>query len=249
VYAWEAGWVLKLFFSWVSAGDAEREAFISRTVHATGYPAPAVGEVVVVDGRHGIIFERIEGPSILRLALARPWLFFSGIRQLADLHVAMHARTTPDLPPQRERLASKIQRAHGLSPELIDGSLAALQKLPQDNRLCHGDFHPDNILVTSRGPVVIDWLDATRGHPLGDVARTCILLSVGQPPNRAIGLILDTLRSALRSAYLRRYYRLSGFNPDDLAPWIPVTAAARLEENILGEGEALVRMVERGLAR
>lgn len=44
------------------------------------------------------------------------------------------------------------------------------------------DFHPDNVLLAARGPVIIDWPDATRGQPLADVARTSLLLRLGGLP-------------------------------------------------------------------
>jgi aminoglycoside phosphotransferase (APT) family kinase protein len=61
--------------------------------------------------------------------------------------------------------------------------LEGLERLPQGAALCHFDFHPDQVLMTQRGPVVIDWMTAFRGHPLADVARSCVLLSFGQAPN------------------------------------------------------------------
>ncbi len=39
----------------------------------------------------------------------------------------------------------------------------------------HGDFHPGNILMADRGPVIIDCIDTTRGSAAADVARTWVL--------------------------------------------------------------------------
>jgi Ser/Thr protein kinase RdoA (MazF antagonist) len=44
-----------------------------------------------------------------------------------------------------------------------------------DGRLLHMDFHPDNVMLSSRGPVVIDWSNARAGDPALDVAMTWIL--------------------------------------------------------------------------
>lgn len=60
--------------------------------------------------------------------------------------------------------------------------LAVLGEMPDDERLCHGNFHPDNVLMTLQGPVIIGWMDATRGSPLVDIARTSLLLSMGDLP-------------------------------------------------------------------
>jgi aminoglycoside phosphotransferase (APT) family kinase protein len=34
----------------------------------------------------------------------------------------------------------------------------------------HGDFHPGNVVLTQRGPVVIDWRNTTEGPP--DLSET-----------------------------------------------------------------------------
>ena len=44
-----------------------------------------------------------------------------------------------------------------------------------EGRLLHMDFHPDNVMLSSRGPVVIDWAIARAGDPALDVAMTWIL--------------------------------------------------------------------------
>jgi Phosphotransferase enzyme family len=54
----------------------------------------------------------------------------------------------------------------------IDG----LKNMPDDDRLCHGDFHPLNVLGEASQPFVIDWPDACRGDPTGDVCRSYLLL-------------------------------------------------------------------------
>jgi len=44
-----------------------------------------------------------------------------------------------------------------------------------DGRLLHVDLHPDNVLLSSRGPVVIDWANARAGNPAFDVAMTWVI--------------------------------------------------------------------------
>ncbi len=53
---------------------------------------------------------------------------------------------------------------------------ARLHEIPYEGaRLLHLDFHPDNVLLSRRGPVVIDWTNARAGEPGLDVALTWVI--------------------------------------------------------------------------
>jgi hypothetical protein len=69
IYAWGTNQILKLFRSGWPLAAAEQEAQISRTVHELGLPVPATAGLIEVEGRHGIVFERIDGPSMLQQLL------------------------------------------------------------------------------------------------------------------------------------------------------------------------------------
>lgn len=72
IYAWGEDHTLKLFLDWVPTHGAEWEAQAARAVHAAGLPAPAVGEIIEVDDRLGLIYERVEGVSVAEDLLATP---------------------------------------------------------------------------------------------------------------------------------------------------------------------------------
>ena len=250
IYTWEEGQILKLFRDWFSADGVEYEARITRMVHATGSPIPAVGEVVEVNGRLGLIYERVEGSSMLETLKTKPWTLFRSARLLAELQADMHACIVPELPSQRQRLENKIRAAEMLPPDMQEAGLKALDKMPDGDRLCHGDFHPDNVLMTARGPVIIDWIDATRGNPLADVARTSLLLSLGAPPSGTSGRwLLDAGRRWFHMTYLKRYDQLRPIDHRQLTAWQPVIAAARLSENISEERDRLLALVKAGLSQ
>jgi aminoglycoside phosphotransferase (APT) family kinase protein len=64
-------------------------------------------------------------------------------------------------------------------------ALERLKKMPISQRFCptllHMDFTPDHVLMAKKGPVIIDWADATVGDPAYEVARTYhILMWVGR---------------------------------------------------------------------
>jgi Ser/Thr protein kinase RdoA (MazF antagonist) len=256
VYAWGSGQVLKLFYDWMPAGAAEYEARLGRAVHAAGLPAPAVGELVQLDGRHGIVYERVDGPTLGSDLRRRPWRIDRAARLPAGLHAGMHTLAADSLPAQRQRLVEKIRSASPLPSDLKAAALAALEQLPDGDRICHGDFHPENVLLTQDGPVIIDWIDAACGNPLADVARTCLLIA-GRPPTWG-GLPIKIGywgRRRFVALYLKYYFALQPGGQEPLSPerllseqlsrWEPLIAAGRLSEGIVEEDAWLLSLAGR----
>ena len=247
IHAWGDGQVLKLFYAWFEPESIEFEQRMGRAVHASGLPVPAVGEIVRVDGRAGLIYERVDGVSMWSILPKKPWLLFRFARQTAELHAGMHANATrPEIPAQRRRLEYKLNHAETLPANLKEAALSALACLPDGEAICHGDFHPDNILFTPDRAVVIDWIDASLGNPLADVARTSIILlgaAAAQVPNR----LLAAFVRLFHAIYLRHYFRLRPGGEAEYRRWLPVVAAARLSENIAELEGWLVTQVQEGL--
>jgi aminoglycoside phosphotransferase (APT) family kinase protein len=245
IYAWGSDHILKLFLEGWSGSHVEYEAQVSRIVRAAGLPIPAVEKVVEIDGRPGLIYQRVAGPSMLAILKEKPWKLTRLARLLADLHVSMHACHVPQLTPQRQRLEANIIKARALPAQLKDATLRKLAELPDGDRLCHGDFHMDNVLLTSSGPVIIDWPDATRGNPLSDVARTSLLQRFSAPPpGESIPKVLDLARRWVDRTYLNRYFQVASADRGQFTAWLPIVAAARLSEEVNGEEETLLALIE-----
>jgi len=248
IYAWEDGWVLKLFHDWFSAESVQTEARLARAVHAAGLPVPAVGEILEIGNRLGLPYQRVDGSSILEQVRARPWTLPKFSRLLAELQAGMHETgAVAGLPSQRQRLETKIRRAEGLSPELRAAALDALAAMPQGARLCHGDFHFDNVLITAQGPVVIDWIDASLGRPLADVARSSVILLGILAPGSGATWVERVMVRWLHRIYLRHYFRLKPGGEEEYRAWRPIVAAARMSEGIAEIQDWLGSQVEKGL--
>lgn len=85
--------------------------------------------------------------------------------------------------------------------------------------LLHFDLHPDNVILSTRGPVVIDWTNAHPGPPETDLAMTWLILSTsGGVPGRLLAMLFrrwvgsDALRIGLGEA---RSFRLADPNVTD----------------------------------
>ena len=233
IYPWSDGQVLKLFYSSFPAAVAAEEARIAAAVAAAGLPVPAVGALLEVAGRPGLLYARVDGPAMFELLPRQPWRTVRFAHLLAELHAAIHAMAAPAaLPDLHTRLAAKIRQAPALPEPLRAAALAALADLPSGDRLCHGDFHPGNVLLTDTGPVIIDWMDATCGSPLADVARTAVIALGAAGSDQVPNAPLKAFTRFFTRRYLRRYFRLRPGGREELRRWLPVVAAARLSEQI-----------------
>ena len=246
IFFWDEDHVLKLYLDWCPADWVEYESKIAHAVYAAGIPTPAAGEIVAVNGRRGLIYERIEGQSMLQDLNSHPWKLLGHARSLAELQLKIHRQSIPDLPSYKERLNHAIRSTRYLTEELREKHLHLLESLPNGQTLCHGDYHPGNIILSRNGPVVVDWMTACSGGHWADVARTCLLLTIG--PKGAGNLVSPLLHIAIRlyyRVYLNRYLSTVPDKNNELRRWAPVIAAGRLHEDITPERGTLLKIVQK----
>jgi aminoglycoside phosphotransferase (APT) family kinase protein len=249
VFLWDDKHVLKLYRDWCPLDWVDHEARIARAIHNAGVPSPAAGEIVEINDRRGLIYERLEGISMLQDMNARPWMLWKHARSLAELQVKVNRQSIAGLPLYKDRLSYDIRNSQYLSLPLIDKALAWLDTLPEGRNVCHGDYHPGNVLLTKDGPVVIDWVTASTGSPWADAARTSLILRIGA---KAAGKqVRPMIRMAIRfyhRVYINQYRSLIQESGNELQRWTPVISAARLGENIIPEREALIKIVKESFA-
>jgi aminoglycoside phosphotransferase (APT) family kinase protein len=249
------GRVLKLLRA---RGRVERVAYEVAALDAArsaGLQVPEAFEQVTVNGRPGIVMKRLRGTDLLSVLGRKPWLVFRTGRPTGELHARINAARGPasllrvkDV--AQEILASLARREPAVQLEWIR---RVLERLPDGEALCHGDFHPGQLMLSDGECVAFDWAGAKRGDPLFDYARTRVLLTIGEPPP-GTSLLLRFLakvgRRLLISSYARSYER-NAAEPVDHArvrQWTVVNLAVRLFENIPGERPRLLRRLRNEIA-
>ena len=148
VFAWGDGQVLKLYRAGMPAQWVADEARVGRIVVDAGLAAPAVGDIVELDGRLGVVYERLDGPSMLDYMAGHPAEIPTLGRQFAELHAQMHDCNRPELPSQRAGFVAAIEYAPHLSAALKQAALRQLNRLADGQAVCHGDYHPGNLVMT-----------------------------------------------------------------------------------------------------
>jgi len=253
IFGWGEGRALRLYRVGASRDWVQRELRAFRLVNDAGIPSPTVypsnsaDGLVEIEGRLGFVMDRIDGPTMLQLLTERPWTLWPFAHALAGFHLSMHRLTAQDLPSQRERFHFVIGRLADELGETITTQLRSrLDELGDGCVVCHGDFHPDNVILSDRGPIIIDWGPASAGAPAADVAWTVYLFRHGAfPPGMARWQkgLLTMFRRFFLAIYRRAYSHNSAFSWNEVEGWGPVIAAIRLGDGIPEERENLLRIL------
>jgi aminoglycoside phosphotransferase (APT) family kinase protein len=201
-----------------SPARALQESAVQEAVAGAGYPAPRVRFKCSDEGVLGsafMIMELMPGEPMMNLPLDMiP-------RMLAEAHLRLHAIDPETITEAlKSKLGTRGRTLDGLFSWVKDqihcGGLRGLYEglewiegnLPVytgDGTICHGDFHPMNILV-EMGEVsgVLDWSGFLIGDPAYDVGSTVFLAEVAAP------LLLPGVDwKALAWRYLQRYREAS----------------------------------------
>ena len=121
-----------------------------------------------------IVMQRLEGRDMVAAIGRRPWLARSYGRILADLHNRLH----------------QIDAPAGTRPAFEAG-----------DKVVHLDLHPANVMLTARGPMVIDWSNAAAGAPAADVAMAYVIVASSETdllPGPVRAVVAPVRAAALR---------------------------------------------------
>jgi serine/threonine protein kinase len=252
IHAWAPGQVVKLFKAGVPQRISRWEARMTRAVFAAGGPAPEVLDEVTVEGRFGIVLGRLDGPTLLQFYRSGAITFGQAGAILASLCLSVHKTPPPpDVALLRDWMDGLLRRSGGAVPEHIaTGILALIERLRPGDGLCHGDLHPDNVIMTADGPRIIDWTTAVRAPAVFDLAYCHIILTEFAPE------VADNPQRprAVNAAAQSEYARLAGMSQAALTaamePYLPIVcvrivlggwAASAQRERLIQRIEAALR--------
>jgi aminoglycoside phosphotransferase (APT) family kinase protein len=196
--SWSGPLILRVLSPAHDPRRALRERATQNALATLGYPVPRVLTASADVGPLGagfLVMERVAGRPLLdarRLGAART---------LAETHARLHALNPEPLLRALDdegRLAgwgfdrdtvSFESHLATLDRRIRDGGLAGLAEgmrwllarrpsAPAARAICHGDFHPQNLLtVEGRVTAVLDWPNLVVAAPEYDVASTRVILS------------------------------------------------------------------------
>jgi len=248
MFAWEDGKILRLLRPSFNPAILDAEVRALELAHRNGLPVPRPGERVSIGSRSGVVLERIDGTDLLTELGRAPWTVFRSARMCGSVHAQMHGCGVDDggFPMLKKRLEGQLSSPL-VPPEIAEIARKRLETLPDGDALCHGDFHPANVMRAPHGPVVIDWPNATRGAPEADVARTLLLLGAGEPASYTpvMRVLTKTGRSLFIWLYTGSYKRARPLDNAEVRKWALPVAVGRLSENIEHERARLLRRIKK----
>jgi uncharacterized protein (TIGR02172 family) len=250
-FEWGENQIIKLYgpdvpSDWViEIGRREKKLFES------GFPVPEVGELVEIDDSMGQVYEKIEGKTIAEelLSITNPGseIVIKLAYEFAEAHAKIHSfeDIRVEMPQQKELFVSVLHRTEVLPTDLRNEILKAIEEMPAGDRVCHGDYHPYNIIRSQRGLIVIDWNNSHLGDPIEDVARTKLILT-------GFSLMVPTDGRAMdrfTRAYLERYFAMHSEDQAQIEKWWPIVSAIRLLDNIPEIRDWLLEQIRMGLSK
>lgn len=221
--------VAKIYKATAAKPAAFREAAIHSAAEAIGLPVPRIWSVQQFGDRWGIVFDRVKQASFAAQMSDNPRETSAYINCLVRLHMRIHAQQALQFASLKARLTADIAATAFLPERKKENLLEGIVKMPDGNRLCHGDFHPMNVLGEAPQPFIIDWADARRGDPTADVCRSYLLLKLHA--------------AELATPYVDAYCQEAGVPRQAVLDWLPYMAAARLAEDVPSEIDGLLKMV------
>ena len=220
--------VIKVMNEDYSAPDVLSEAFNMSVVYETGFAVPALHEVLKIDGKWALVMEHIEGKTLAELIKENPPKAEAYFSRMVDIQLDMHEYKAFRLWRHTDKMQEKISQS-GLDATTRYELHTRLNGLPKHNKLCHGDFVPDNIIITPDDKAyVIDWSHATQGNASADAARTFLrLMLAGNDKHAEIYLKLFCEKSDTARQYVEK--------------WMAIVAASQLVKHNPEEREFLTR--------
>lgn len=223
--------VIKLFNENYSKADILNEALNQARVEETELNIPKLLEVVKIDNRWAIVFEYIEGKTLEVLMKENPSKLDEYLELFVDLQLKVLSQKAPLLNKIKDKMNRKISEA-ALNATTRYDLHTRLDAMPKHNKVCHGDFNPSNIIISTDGtPFILDWSHVTQGNASADAARTYLLFWLAG-------------ESDVAEKYIRMFCEKSDTARQYVEKWIPIVAASQLVKSKKEEKDFLMHWID-----
>lgn len=228
----DKGRTIKLFIENYSKANILNEAVNQARIEETNIPVPRLLEVTKIENRWALISEHIEGETLELLMKQHP----ENEDEYLQLFVNTQLKVLGEKSPLLSRIKDKMKRKI-TTTDMIDNSikyelLQRLEGMPTDDCVCHGDFHPSNVIIKENGEVyIIDWAHVTQGSPVFDAARTYLLFHLEG-------------KDVLAKKYISLFEEKLGIKRKDILKCVPIVACTQKMKGVPEEQEVLEKWID-----
>ncbi len=222
--------VVKLHDESYTKAQVLNEALNHARAEESGLAIPELLEIVNYDGFWGIRSKYIEGKTLNEKMLEDPENMDEYLDRLIKIQTTVLEKESDVLNDLHVKFADRIKKTKYNASIRYELS-ARLSRMTKDNKICHGDLIPSNIILHPSGTdYILDWSHATRGNAEADAATTYLHL---------------VLRGDLELAdkYLHRYCELTDTAVQEVQAWTSLVAAVQSLNNVDGQSKLLKRWV------
>jgi Ser/Thr protein kinase RdoA (MazF antagonist) len=218
--------VIKLFKTGYPLNSVRKEFENSKLLNMVDVPIAKSHRLVTCSGRYGIIYDRVDGESMLDMIL-NTQDFEKYATTLALLHKKILSHKLQSAISLKSILKENIEDTDKLSMQCKSKLITTLEALPDGDNFCHGDFHFGNVIISQEKYFIIDYMNVCRGHEYGDIARTVYLIEMTPVPAE--------IRDVEHILYIKKqatdiYLKEMGISRECLSDWLMIVTAARLSE-------------------
>lgn len=248
VYEYNNDCILKLYYN-EKEDLIKKEYNFAKYVFENNITTPEPIEIVNINNKCGIIFQKINGESLLKNILNNIFMIKILFKKMANLHYNINKIDFNDNTyTYKKYLNWAIIESKHITNDEKDKLKDYISKLPDGNKLCHGDFHPENIICDNDKLYIIDWMTGMQGTMAADVARTEMILRNADIPGKAsifIKIINKIASNIVANIYLKEYCKISGLKMYDINIWkLPLYVARLHENNSKKEEEKLIKKIK-----
>ncbi|MCM1299755.1 MAG: phosphotransferase [Firmicutes bacterium] len=221
------GVAYKIFDKSFSRAQIFYEAMLQTKAEEAGVRVPKIYGIEPVDDRLAIASEYIEGKTVTQLLEEYPAKTDFYIDIMVQTQLSIHQHVVSDIKKLKHKIAREI-KANAVLDEIKKYELETrLASMPQHNKLCHGNFGPENVVIDEMDKIIVlDWVAAARGNAGADVAKTYLKLTL--------------ISTEMAEKYITVFCEKSGEDRQYVYEWLPLIAACGLNEKNLSEKEKAV---------
>lgn len=219
----------------------ENEKIIFPVLIKNNILIPKVYEYIQIGKNQAEVMERINGNTMLDNLMRHPFNIRNQIVQFAKMHqqiLSIHGGN--NLYSIEEVIEGFRKKPLKVEKEIFDFVIQILRGLPTGDSVCHGDFHPGNILVQGDKKYIIDWSGVHVGNYVSDIAHTYLLMThVPEIPGQSkiLHKIISLAGKYIANLYLKEMHRLLNFDKKEFSKWLVVMTLFRVYFGLPSEQE------------